>query len=185
MTRSRRRFEDDEKLAVVRRHLLDKVPVSDLCDELGLQPTDGTAPTSFSGLTLGYDIANTAFTPVMQNPLTSDFAWATSAQSATALSVSNIATDITGITTTPQKLGGLKFNVDNTFLSGSTAILDLTFTNATTGFGSGFAVSNFTLPATSTNITAVPEPSSWVFLSLLGCLAGARSYLNRRTQWER
>ena len=39
MTRSRRRFEDHEKLAVVRRHLIDKVPVSDLCDELGLQPT--------------------------------------------------------------------------------------------------------------------------------------------------
>ena len=39
MTRSRRRFEDEEKAAVVRRHLIDKVPVSDLCDELGLQPT--------------------------------------------------------------------------------------------------------------------------------------------------
>ena len=39
MTRSRRRFEDEDKLAVVRRHLIDKVPVSDLCDELNLQPT--------------------------------------------------------------------------------------------------------------------------------------------------
>ena len=39
MTRSRRRFEDADKLAVVRRHLIDKVPVSDLCDELNLQPT--------------------------------------------------------------------------------------------------------------------------------------------------
>ncbi len=39
MTRSRRRFEDSEKAAVVRRHLIDKVPVSDLCEELGLQPT--------------------------------------------------------------------------------------------------------------------------------------------------
>ena len=35
MTRSRRHF----KLNAVRRHLIDKVPVSDLCDELGLQPT--------------------------------------------------------------------------------------------------------------------------------------------------
>ena len=26
-------------MAILRRHLLDKVPVSDLCDELGLQPT--------------------------------------------------------------------------------------------------------------------------------------------------
>ena len=39
MTRQRRRFTSAEKAAVVRRHLVDKVPVSDLCDELGLQPT--------------------------------------------------------------------------------------------------------------------------------------------------
>ncbi len=29
----------EEKVAILRRHLLDKVPLSDLCDELGLQPT--------------------------------------------------------------------------------------------------------------------------------------------------
>ena len=29
----------DEKVAILRRHLLDKVPVSDLCEELGLRPT--------------------------------------------------------------------------------------------------------------------------------------------------
>jgi len=39
MTRSRRRITSEEKAAIVRRHLIDKVPVSDLCDELGLQPT--------------------------------------------------------------------------------------------------------------------------------------------------
>lgn len=39
MTRSRRTFTAQEKLAVVRRHLIDRVPISDLCDELGLQPT--------------------------------------------------------------------------------------------------------------------------------------------------
>ena len=39
MTRSRRHFSGEEKAAIVRRHLIDKVPVSDLCDELGLQPT--------------------------------------------------------------------------------------------------------------------------------------------------
>ena len=39
MTRSRRHFTAQEKLTVVRRHLVDKTPVSDLCDELGLQPT--------------------------------------------------------------------------------------------------------------------------------------------------
>jgi transposase len=37
--RKRRRFSADEKLSAVRRHLMDKVPISDLCDELGLQPT--------------------------------------------------------------------------------------------------------------------------------------------------
>ena len=39
MTRSRRSFTAQENAAVVRRYLVDKVPVSDLCDELGLQPT--------------------------------------------------------------------------------------------------------------------------------------------------
>ena len=39
MTRSRRTFTAQEKLAVVRRHLIDRVPVSGVCDELGLQPT--------------------------------------------------------------------------------------------------------------------------------------------------
>jgi transposase len=29
----------EEKVAILRRHLLDKVPVSDLCEELGLRPT--------------------------------------------------------------------------------------------------------------------------------------------------
>lgn len=39
MTRSRRSFTGAEKAAIVRRHLVDRVPISDLCDELGLQPT--------------------------------------------------------------------------------------------------------------------------------------------------
>ncbi len=39
MTRSRRTFTAQEKAAIVKRHLIDKTPVSDLCDELGLQPT--------------------------------------------------------------------------------------------------------------------------------------------------
>ncbi|NQT20284.1 MAG: transposase [Planctomycetes bacterium] len=38
MEHKRRHFTPEEKVAVLRRHLLDKVPVSDLCDELGLQP---------------------------------------------------------------------------------------------------------------------------------------------------
>ena len=39
MTRSRRKFTAQEKAAVVKRFLVDKTPVLDLCDELNLQPT--------------------------------------------------------------------------------------------------------------------------------------------------
>jgi transposase len=35
----RRHFSPQEKLAVLRRHLLEKVPISDLCDRYGIQPT--------------------------------------------------------------------------------------------------------------------------------------------------
>src|ERR1044072_1742628 len=35
---SRRHFADAEKVAILKRHLLDKVPVSDLCDEFDLYP---------------------------------------------------------------------------------------------------------------------------------------------------
>ena len=33
----RRHFSGADKVAILKRHLLDKVPVSDLCDELGIQ----------------------------------------------------------------------------------------------------------------------------------------------------
>lgn len=35
----RRRFTPEQKAAIVRRHLADKVPVSDLCEEYGIQPS--------------------------------------------------------------------------------------------------------------------------------------------------
>jgi transposase-like protein len=38
MKKERKHYSAEEKVAVLRRHLL-KVPVSDLCEELGLQPT--------------------------------------------------------------------------------------------------------------------------------------------------
>jgi transposase len=34
--RQRRHFADHEKVAILRRHLIDKVPISDLCDEFDL-----------------------------------------------------------------------------------------------------------------------------------------------------
>ena len=39
MSKTRRHFAATEKVAILRRHLIDKVPVSDLCDQLGLNPT--------------------------------------------------------------------------------------------------------------------------------------------------
>lgn len=38
-SRSRKVYQPSEKVAIVRRHLIDGVPVSDLCDEHGIQPT--------------------------------------------------------------------------------------------------------------------------------------------------
>ena len=38
MTKQRRHFTGTEKVAILKRHLLDKVPISDLCDELDLFP---------------------------------------------------------------------------------------------------------------------------------------------------
>ena len=38
-TRTRRQFTIEQKAAILQRHLVDKVPVSDLCDELKLQPS--------------------------------------------------------------------------------------------------------------------------------------------------
>lgn len=38
MAKQRRHFSGTEKVAILRRHLIDKVPVSDLCDEYDLYP---------------------------------------------------------------------------------------------------------------------------------------------------
>ena len=37
-TRQRRHFSDQEKVAILKRHLVDNVAVSDLCDELKIYP---------------------------------------------------------------------------------------------------------------------------------------------------
>ena len=39
MRKGRKHYTGEEKVTILRRQLLDKVPVSDLCEELGLQPT--------------------------------------------------------------------------------------------------------------------------------------------------
>jgi transposase-like protein len=38
MSKQRRHFPNPEKVAILKRHLVDKVPVSDLCDELDIYP---------------------------------------------------------------------------------------------------------------------------------------------------
>lgn len=37
--KTRRLFTPEQKAAILRRHLVDKIPVSDLCDEYNLQPS--------------------------------------------------------------------------------------------------------------------------------------------------
>jgi transposase-like protein len=39
VSRERKNYTPEEKVAILKRHLVDKTPVSDLCDELGLNPT--------------------------------------------------------------------------------------------------------------------------------------------------
>jgi transposase len=39
MRKERKHYSAEEKVSILRRHLLDKVPVSNLCEEYGLQPT--------------------------------------------------------------------------------------------------------------------------------------------------
>jgi len=39
MSKQRKHYTPEEKVSVLRRHLVEKVPVSDLCQELKLQPT--------------------------------------------------------------------------------------------------------------------------------------------------
>jgi transposase len=39
MKKQRKHYTPEEKVAILRRHLLDKEPISKLCDELALQPT--------------------------------------------------------------------------------------------------------------------------------------------------
>ena len=39
MKKQRKHYGPEEKVAILRRHLLEKEPISKLCDEVGLQPT--------------------------------------------------------------------------------------------------------------------------------------------------
>ena len=39
MTKQRKRFTAEQKAVIVRRHLVDRKPVADICEEHGIQPT--------------------------------------------------------------------------------------------------------------------------------------------------
>ena len=39
MKKERKHYTAEEKVAILRRHYLEKEPISQLCDQLGLQPT--------------------------------------------------------------------------------------------------------------------------------------------------
>ncbi len=39
MKKKRKNYTPDEKVAILKKHLLDKVPLSDLCDQYDLHPT--------------------------------------------------------------------------------------------------------------------------------------------------
>lgn len=39
MKKNRRRFTGEEKVSILRRHLVEQVPVSKVCEEAGVQPT--------------------------------------------------------------------------------------------------------------------------------------------------
>lgn len=39
MKKQRKHYAPEEKVAILRRHLLEKEPMSKLCDDVGLQPT--------------------------------------------------------------------------------------------------------------------------------------------------
>ena len=38
MSKPRRRFGKDQKATILKRYLVDRVPISDLCDEYGIKP---------------------------------------------------------------------------------------------------------------------------------------------------
>jgi transposase len=59
MTTQRRHFTTDQKAAILKRYLVDKVPMSDLCDECGIKPNQ-----IYTWQKMLFDNAEAAFHPV-------------------------------------------------------------------------------------------------------------------------
>ena len=56
MSTTRRRFGTDQKATILKRYLVDKVPISDLCDEYGIKPNQ-----IYAWQKILFDHAQTAF----------------------------------------------------------------------------------------------------------------------------
>ncbi len=56
MSATRRRFGTDQKATILKRYLVDKVPISDLCDEYGIKPNQ-----IYAWQKILFDHAETAF----------------------------------------------------------------------------------------------------------------------------
>jgi transposase-like protein len=46
MKKQRKHYTPEEKVAILRRHLLEHLPISELCDKQGLQPFSHTRSSS-------------------------------------------------------------------------------------------------------------------------------------------
>ena len=49
MDKPRRQFASEEKVRILREHLIDKVPISQLCEKYQIQPTVGGRKSIGSG----------------------------------------------------------------------------------------------------------------------------------------
>ncbi|HUT11066.1 MAG TPA: transposase [Thermoguttaceae bacterium] len=56
MKKPRRRFGTDQKATILKRYLVDQVPISDLCDEYGIKPNQ-----IYAWQKILFDHAETAF----------------------------------------------------------------------------------------------------------------------------
>jgi transposase-like protein len=68
---SRRSFSTEQKVAILRRHLVDKVPVSDLCEEYKLQPSllYGWQKLLFENMNAAFDVTPGKKTPQREKQL--------------------------------------------------------------------------------------------------------------------
>jgi len=57
MKTNRRKFSADEKVKIIRRHLIEKVPISEVCDQHGIQPTQFYLVPKIAAKTVHVDVS--------------------------------------------------------------------------------------------------------------------------------